>query len=84
LNITLNKYQLSATWLLTFDALDNKEILSVVEKMDSNQEFGIFLEVTKNFSDKAGIKYNDTGFWHHASSVFLSGYIQDERKLLID
>ena len=80
----IRQRSLPATWLLTFDALDNKEILSVVKKMDDGQEFGIFLEVTKNFSDKAGINYNNTGFWHHAASVFLSGYTQDERRLLID
>ncbi len=80
----IKKKSLLATWLLTYDALNNKEILSVVKIMDNKQEFGIFLEVTDNFSDEAGVKYNNTGFWHHASSVFLSGYIQDERKLLID
>lgn len=80
----VNKYQLPATWLLTYDALNNKEILSVVREMNSKQEFGIFLEVTKGFAEKAGVKYHDTGFWHHASSVFLSGYTREERKLLID
>lgn len=80
----IKKYKLPATWLLTYDALSNKEILLVIGEMDSGQELGIFLEITGNFADKAGIKYNDTGFWHHASGVFLSGYIQDERKLLID
>lgn len=80
----INKYRFPATWLLTYDALDTKEILSVVRKMDSKQEFGVFLEVTPGFAKQAGVEYHDTGFWHHAESVFLSGYIQDERKLLID
>lgn len=80
----ISKYRLPATWLLTYDALNDKEILSVIDQMDGEQEFGIFLEVTKNFADKAGVEYHDSGFWHHASSVFLSGYIQDERRLLID
>ena len=80
----VNDYQIPATWLLTHDALNSKEILSVVRKMNSKQEFGIFLEVTKGFAEKARVKYHDTGFWHHAESVFLSGYTQEERKLLID
>ena len=80
----VNDYQIPATWLLTHDALNNKEILSVVKKMNSKQEFGIFLEITKGFAEKAGVKYHDTGFWHHAESVFLSGYTQEERRLLID
>jgi len=58
--------------------------VSVVEKMDKNQELGIFLEVTPLFAKDSGITYHNTGSWHHASSVFLSGYTQEERKSLID
>lgn len=75
---------LPATWLLTFDVLKNPEIMSIIKNMNKNQEFGIFLEVTKNFADQADVEYNDSGFWHHASSVFLSGYPQEERIKLID
>lgn len=80
----IGENNLPATWLLTFDALENEEIMSVVKTMDEAQEFGIFLEVTKNFAEKADVEYRDTGFWHHAGSVFLSGYTQEERKILID
>ena len=73
-----------ATWLFTFDALENDEVLSVASSMNKSQEFGIFLEITKNFTEKIGIEYRDTGHWHHAGSVFLSGYVREERKLLID
>jgi hypothetical protein len=80
----ISKNRLPATWLLTYDALGNNEILQAINEMSSNQEFGIFLEVTGNFAEKTGIKYNNTGFWHHASSVFLSGYTQNQRNILID
>jgi hypothetical protein len=76
--------KLPATWLITYDVLENKEMVNLLKSMDKNQEIGIFLEVTKNFSNKTGVIYNDTGFWHHANSVFLSGYTQEERKGLID
>ena len=76
--------QLSATWLLTFDALNNSKILSIVKNMDKKQELGIFLEVSQSFAEAADVSYHNTGFWHHANSVFLSGYTQEERKLLID
>ena len=80
----IKKESLPATWLLTYNALENKGILSVVKSMDKNQELGIFLEVSQEFSDAAGVEYHNTGFWHHANSVFLSGYTQEERRLLID
>lgn len=73
-----------ATWLLTYDALQDEQLLKEINKADERQEFGIFLEVTPEFSKDAGVVYNDTGFWHHATSVFLSGYLQEERKKLID
>lgn len=80
----IKKHDLSSTWLLTFDALNNKGIIDEVRKMDRDQEFGVFLEITKNSAREAGIEYNESGSWHHANSVFLSGYTQDERKMLID
>lgn len=75
---------LPATWLLTFDALNNEGINSVVATMDDKQELGLFLEITPSLAEAAGVEYNDTGFWHHATSVFLSGYTQEERLKLID
>ena len=74
----------SATWLFTYDALSDEKLIKEVREVDNNQEFGIFLEVTPEFSKNTGVDYNDTGFWHHATSVFLSGYTQEERKKLID
>lgn len=76
--------ELLATWLLTFDAITDSGVLSVVDDFDEDQELGIFLEITPNFAKEAGVEYNDTGFWHHATSVFLSGYTQEERIKLID
>jgi len=80
----IKSYNLPATWLLTYDALSDKKVTSQISRMDAHQEFGIFLEVTPGFSQDAGVSYHDTGFWHHATSVFLSGYTQDERRRLID
>ena len=80
----INKYSLPATWLLTYDALNNKEVVDEVRRMDKYQEIGIFLEITENFAIDSGIEYHNSGSWHHANSVFLSGYTQEERKILID
>ncbi|MDP2684774.1 MAG: hypothetical protein Q8P20_07110, partial [bacterium] len=80
----VSKHGFPATWLLTYDALNNEDIISEIRKMDTNQEFGVFLEVTKTFASEAGVEYHNSGFWHHASAVFLSGYTQEERIILID
>ena len=80
----IKKRKLPATWLLSFDALEDPGIFSVVKSMDKNQELGVLLEITPAFAKTAGVEYHDTGFWHHATSVFLSGYTQEERKLFID
>lgn len=58
----IKKRKLPATWLLSFDALEDPGILSMVKSMDKNQEFGILLEVTPAFAQAAGVKYHDSGF----------------------
>lgn len=80
----IRKKDLPATWLLTYDAIANKSLFEVFSLMDERQEFGIFLEATEKFSNNSGIPYNKTNSWHHATSVFLSGYRQEDRKKLID
>lgn len=80
----IKKRNLSATWLLTYEVLNNNDLVSVVKGMDKNQELGIFLEITPQFAEQAGVIYNKTDFWHRANSLFLSGYTQTDRKKLID
>ena len=80
----INKLELPATWLLTYDALNNKDVVEVIKEMDKFQEIGLFLEITPSFATDAGVEYHNSGSWHHANSVFLSGYTQQERVKLID
>lgn len=80
----VRKFSFPATWLLTYDVLENEELLNVFNSMDERQEFGIFLEVTPQLAEVANVPYHETGFWHHATSVFLSGYTQEERRQFID
>ncbi|MDO8639248.1 MAG: hypothetical protein Q7R43_06745 [Candidatus Daviesbacteria bacterium] len=78
------KRNLSATWLFTYDAIQDDELNSVAKTMNNNQELGLFLEVTPRFAQDSGVTYNKTDSWHRASSLFLSGYTQEDRKKLID
>ncbi len=80
----IKKRDLSATWLLTYDAISNDSVLRTVSLMDDKQEIGIFLEVTENFTSDSGVSYNKTDGWHRATSLFLSGYSKDDRRKLID
>ena len=82
--LVIHKNNISATWLLTYDAIQNPEVVSVVKGMDTSQELGIFLEVTPAYAKESGVVYRNTGSWHHAASVFLSGYIKEDRRILID
>lgn len=80
----IRKRNLSATWLLTYDAILEKNISSFAQTMDINQELGIFMEVSPGFAKDAGIEYSKTDSWHRAKAVFLSGYTQEDRRKLID
>lgn len=78
------QHDLSATWLLTYDAISHDGVFSVMRGMDKIQEFGILLEVTPEFAKASGVSYHETGSWHHSNSVLLSGYTQEERVQLIN
>src|SRR3989338_3425895 len=80
----INKRNLPASWLFTYDVLENKEVTIFAKQMDQKQDLGIFLEVTPNFAKNASVIYNKTDSWHRSNSVFLSGYTQEDRKRLID
>ncbi|MEK6882181.1 MAG: hypothetical protein AABY22_21365 [Nanoarchaeota archaeon] len=80
----INRFHLPATWLFTYDALADSKLIDAVQKMDHQQEKGIFLEITPDFATAAGVTYHQSASWHFANSVFLSGYTQPERLKLID
>lgn len=80
----IKKNNLPATWLITFDALDNPELIKILKDMDEMQEMGIFLEVNPKFAQASAVVYNKSDSWHRPNSLFLSGYTQADRRKLID
>lgn len=80
----IKKHGFPATWLLTYDAIKTFSLAPILSSMDNKQELGIFLEVTPYFASDSKVKYNTTNSWHRATSVFLSGYSQENRVKLID
>ncbi|KKS44797.1 MAG: hypothetical protein UV07_C0003G0032 [Candidatus Azambacteria bacterium GW2011_GWB1_42_17] len=80
----ISDYDLPATWLLTFDVLNDIDSINVISEFNKNQEVGIFLEISPEFAKQTNIEYHQSGSWHFANSIFLSGYTQEERIKLID
>lgn len=75
---------LFATWPVTYDVLQKKDFVDALKNMNENQELGIFLEVTPNLTQSAGVTYNKSDSWHRANSLFTTGYTQEDRIKLID
>jgi hypothetical protein len=78
---------LPITWMLRLDAVIDATISSYFANLiedDKTQSLGAFLEVTPNYAAQAGVDYPDGLSIFSANRVFLSGYSQKERTLLID
>jgi hypothetical protein len=72
------------TWLIHYDVLSDPEIIFSL-KADSNNEIGLFLEVTRKLAEDSYVNYDwEHGSWSQANKIFLSGYPLDSRKRLID
>lgn len=79
----LRQYNFPATWLIRFDAFDNKNIIDTLKNNPSDEK-GLFLEVTPSWATRAKVDYHKSGSWHAAGSAFLTGYEPAEREKLID
>ncbi|MFA5933028.1 MAG: hypothetical protein WCV81_02030 [Microgenomates group bacterium] len=73
-----------ATWLLQNDVLFDGELINEIKSFNTNQEKGLFLEVSEQLANKARVAYPPFTPWYDPKTVFLSGYSQSERRLLID
>lgn len=78
----LKKYNLNSTWLIRFDALDNKVVIDALK--DLKHEKGLFLEITPTWAKATQVNYRHSSSWHNAGSAFFSGYELGEREKLID
>lgn len=80
----ISDYKLPATWLLQYDLLDDEK-LSLFKNLSSNQEIGVFLEVSEKLATDAYVAYLlGDGDWARADKVLLSGYTPEARKRMID
>ncbi|HSV95033.1 MAG TPA: hypothetical protein VLH94_03630, partial [Spirochaetia bacterium] len=93
LDLPIYQYQesthsaLPVTWLLRFDAVIDATISGFFKNLsdiDPHQSLGAFLEITPWLTRDAGVIYPEGYSIHNANRVFLSGYTQSDRLLLID
>ncbi len=79
----LSEYGYSATWLIQYEVLDDKELVSFLRN-SKDDEIGLFLEISENLARDAGVYYKQGQEWYFPNVVFLSGYERNDRKKLID
>jgi hypothetical protein len=75
------------TWLLRYDAVTSATMSAYFNTListDTKQFLGAFLEITPSLTTKAGVEYPEGISMFNANRVFLSGYSQSNRLLLID
>ena len=73
-----------ATWLVQYDVLSDPELLGQIKSFNPLQETGVFLEVSPKLTNDARVVYPPHTPWFRPNAVFLSGYSQTDRRLLID
>lgn len=80
----ISRNNLPASWLIRYDALTSKEITDFLKTFNSQQDIGIFLEITPTLTKAANVKYNESPNWHYAKSILVTGYSIEDRKKIID
>ncbi len=77
-------FSFPATWLMQYDALNDRELIDTVKNFEVGGEKGVFLEISESLADEAGVVYDSETKWSNPGVIFLSAYTQSERRALID
>ena len=80
----INNLNLKATWLIQDDVFGDQDLVKKLKEFDLNQEFGLFLEVSRNLTQKVRVYYPTETPWYSPKAVFLSAYDINDRQKLID
>ncbi len=79
----LSKYNFRATWLLSYDSLDDQGVVEEIQTY-KDDEYGIFLEVSQQLAKNSRTGYRIDKPWYFSNNIFLSAYSQNERKRIIN
>ena len=82
----INKYQLSGTFLLQYDALLDNRYQKLLQSLPKDRfEIGGWLEVPRPLAQNAGLTWRGNSAWDSRADVdFTTGYTPKEREKLID
>lgn len=82
----LTKLQLPATFTLRWDALTNPDFINIIHRANSQLfTWGIFLEITPQLAEAAGVSYTGTpDNWYQAQHAYILGYSSAERRQIVD
>lgn len=72
------------TWLIRPDYFLSNPKNIFLNPEYKNDDLGIFLEITPTWTSINNIEYKNNLPWYHSQNVFLSGYNQKDRIILID
>jgi hypothetical protein len=82
---TVDQAKIPNTWLVQYDAFLDPGVLSRLKNLKSEDEVGLFMEVSHKQALASFVKYDwNSEKWERADKVFLSGYTIAERKRLVD
>ena len=80
------KYPMPYTISLLYDALINPDYTTpLLENKDPNMEVGLWLELSRQAVENAGLEWNEEHDWTwHVNPGMLLGYNQPDREKIID
>lgn len=81
----LSRNNLTATFTVRWDALQDPEFVSLLRQAQRNgHEIGGFLEITPDLAEASGVEYKaDPEQWYEASNAYLLGYSPEERQKIL-
>ena len=84
----LQQYDLPASFLFRYDALQNEEMVTAflaAKEKNPKLTAGLWVEVTPRLASASGVTYHGVAEnWSKAENSLLVGYTPDERKLLLN
>lgn len=73
-----------AAWLWQYSTLEDKSMTNFAKANMPGQEFGLLLEIDRNFAQKSNVVYRGQGPSYFSDGLLLVSYDTDERIKLID
>jgi hypothetical protein len=80
----IKSHGLSATWLIQYDVMADRDLLDEIKRFNKNQEIGLLLEVSPSLANESRVIYPHGVAWFDPNAIFLSGYSQSERRKIVD